>query len=186
MPRLLRKAVLPLLAASVLLLAPAAAVAATVSDPADGAALAAAPRQVTLTFTHAPVAETSQVRVLSGDGRPVNGPGRPVGAGFSLTQPVGIERAGDFTIVYSVTFADGGQEQGTRHFRVLTDPAADDSGAHAGHGGHDVDPVSATLLVIDGLVVLVVVFLLVVRRPGAAPVAWRLPATERNPDDRTA
>ncbi|MCW3818935.1 copper resistance protein CopC [Micromonospora sp. DR5-3] len=186
MLRLLRIVLLPLVVGSVLLLAPAPAAAATVSNPADGAALAAAPRQVTLTFTREPVAEASQVSVLSGDGRPVSESAQPVRAGLSLTQPVGIARAGDFTIVYSVKFADGGHEQGTRRFRVLTDPAPGGTDAHAGHTAHDVDPVSATLLVVDGLVVLVVVFLLILRRPGADPVAWRLPSAERKSDDRTA
>ncbi|MEU3457598.1 copper resistance protein CopC [Micromonospora sp. NPDC006766] len=185
MVRLLRIVLPPLVAGSVLLLAPVPAAAATVSDPADGAALAAAPRQVTLTFTREPVAEASQVSVLSGDGRLVGGSARPVRAGLSLIQPVGIARAGNFTIVYSVEFSDGGQEQGTRRFRVLTDPALGGTDAHAGHSSHSVDPVSAALLVVDGLVVLVVAFLLILRRPGAEPVAWRLPSAEEL-DDRTA
>jgi methionine-rich copper-binding protein CopC len=181
MSRLLRIVLVPFVAGLVLLLAPAPATAATVSDPADGAALAAAPRQVVLTFTRAPVAETSHVSVLSSDGRPVGGSARPVRAGLSLTQPVGIVRAGDFTIVYSVEFADGGREQGTRRFSVLAG-----TGGHAEHTAHGVDPVSAALLVVDGLVVLVVVFLLILRRPGAEPVAWHLPYAERKSDDRTA
>ncbi len=168
-----------LLAAALVLLGPvpARAAPATTSNPADGAALSTAPPQVTLTFGRVPVADDSHVTVLAGDGRPVAEPARPVRSGLSLSQPVGIDRAGDYTIVYRVAFAGGGQEQGTRRFSVTAgaDP-------HAAHTGHGVDPVGATLLAIDGLVVLVVVFLLLIRRP----VAWRLPRDERQPDDRTA
>jgi methionine-rich copper-binding protein CopC len=175
-----------LLAAALVLIGPVPAQAAptTTSNPTDGAALAAAPAQVTLTFGREPVAGESHVTVLAGDGRPVAEPARPVRAGLSLSQPVGIDQAGDYTIVYRVVFAGGGQEQGTRRFSVTTADTATGTvtDPHAAHTGHGVDPVGATLLVIDGLVVLVVVFLLMIRRP----VAWRLPKNERKPDDRTA
>jgi len=176
-----------LLVAGLLLLTPAAAAAAPQSsDPADGAALDDAPSRITLTFTREPDPDESHVTVLGGDGQSVGNTDRPARDGLSLNQPVTIQQPGDFTIVYHVVFADGGQEQGSRRFSVGTGAAPDPAAAPpAAAHAHSVDPVSATLLVIDGLVVIVAVFLLMTRRPGAEPKAWRL-RMERKSDDRTA
>jgi methionine-rich copper-binding protein CopC len=166
---------------------------APVSVPADGATLAAPPAQVTLSFTRQPVAAESHLLVVGPDGRTVSRSARPDVSGRLLTQQVTTDGAGVFTITYRVVLADGGQEEGVRRFTVGSggDAAV---GAHDQHepgaGGeahaHSVDPVSATLLVIDGAVALTVMVLLMTRRRRSEPMAWRLPATERNSDDHTA
>ncbi|MFE9207063.1 copper resistance CopC family protein [Micromonospora sp. NPDC007230] len=142
---------------------------ATASVPADGAALSAAPTQVELTFSRAPVAARSHLAVVTEDGRRVNRSDTPTAAGRRLVQAVSIQRPGVFTIAYHVEFADGGEAQGSRRFSVGTGappPAAPVPAAAVSEHQHGVDPVSAVLLVVDGLVVLgAVAMLLRTRRP---------------------
>ncbi|MFG3691275.1 copper resistance CopC family protein [Micromonospora sp. NPDC047740] len=144
---------------------------ATASVPADGAALPAAPTQVELTFSRPPVAARSHLAVVTEDGRRVNPSDTPTAAGRRLVQAVSIQRPGVFTIAYHVEFADGGEAQGSRRFSVGTGapppaaPVPAEAAAVSEHQ-HGVDPVSAVLLVVDGLVVLgAVTMLLRTRRP---------------------
>ena len=156
-----------------------------VSAPADRAALGTAPPQVTLTFSRPPDAAQSHVAVLAADGSQVNRADSPVRSGDSLIQPVAIRGPGDFTIVYHVVFTDGGDVEGSRRFSVGTGVPPNTSAAvPAVAHDHGVDPVSAVLLLIDGAVALGVLFLLLIRRPGSGPVAWRLTPTERKSDDQ--
>ncbi|MEU8264657.1 copper resistance CopC family protein [Micromonospora sp. NPDC048999] len=143
----------------------------TASVPADGAALTTAPAQVELAFSRAPVAARSHLAVIGEDGRRVNRSDTPTATGHRLVQAVSIQQPGVFTLAYHVEFADGGQTQGIRRFSVGTGappPAGGvpaEAAAVSGHQ-HDVDPVSAVLLVIDGLVVLGALgMLLRTRRP---------------------
>ncbi|GIE30583.1 hypothetical protein Ait01nite_036280 [Actinoplanes italicus] len=154
------------------------------SVPADDAVLPAVPASVRVTFGREPVAAGSYLSVLDPDGSRVTLPGTPSVEGRTITQPMSSQRTGVFAIVYHVAFTDGGREGGLRHFTV--DPAAPPSGGTHAHGshGHSVDPLSATLLVVDGLVVLGAAVLLMSRRRHPRPVAWRLSASERTFDDQ--
>ncbi|WP_258724819.1 copper resistance CopC family protein [Cellulomonas sp. NS3] len=87
---------------------PAAAHSALVSsDPADGATTATAPAQVTLTFNEAAVALGTVVEVQAPDGRVVS-TGDPVLAGTDVVQALAGELpAGDYSVLWRVTSADG-------------------------------------------------------------------------------
>jgi len=96
-----------------------------------------------------------------------------------LRQPVNITATGDVRVVYHVTFVDGAELTGTLHFTVkarsaagsgvTTGPAANTNDAVAGSTHqHGVDPISAALLALDGIVALAALVLLMRRpnRPG--------------------
>jgi len=144
----------------------------TGSNPADQAILAAAPAIVELTFSNPPDVGLAHVSVADGSGSQVNSGALSGGAGRSLRQPVSIRTTGDVTVIYHVPLRGGGTVQGVIRFSVGTGlppaPVAAAATPPAGHG-HGVDPLSAVLLVLDGLVALGVVVLLL-RKP-------RLPAT---------
>ncbi|NUR47378.1 MAG: copper resistance protein CopC [Hamadaea sp.] len=146
----------------------------TTSDPPDGAALASAPRQVTLRFDAPPSAPDSHVAVRTTAGTDVGG-GDLLAAGNELTLPVSITTAGDYLVAFHVVFADGGETFDVVQFSVGTgvppSPAAAavveqaryDASAHQ----HTVDPVGATFLFVDLLVLCSVLGLLYLKRPGA-------------------
>lgn len=149
----------------------------TRSSPAAQAALAGAPAAVELTFSTTPTVADSHVSVIGDGGAKVNASGLALVAGGTLRQPVSIDTTGDFTVAYHVELEDGGEASGSLRFSVGTGvaPPASAQAVEAatatvadGHG-HGVDPVSAALLVIDGLVVLGVVALLYLRRPIQPP-----------------
>jgi methionine-rich copper-binding protein CopC len=159
------------------------------SVPADDAVLPAMPASVRVTFDREPVAAGSYLSVLDPDGSRITLSSTPAVEGHTISQPTSSRRTGVFAIVYHVVFTDGGREGGLRHFTV--DPAAPPSGGTHAHGpgqshGHSVDPLSAALLVADGLVVLGAVVLLMFRRRHPRPVPWRLSASERTFDDQPA
>jgi methionine-rich copper-binding protein CopC len=145
----------------------------TSASPANGAALASAPDAVLLTFSAPPAPDQSHVSTRDRSGREV-GTGEPTLAGSAgLRLPVSIRSSGDYTIAYHVVFDDGTDVIGVLRFSVGTGvpPSSLDAAQVAqvrqsvatGHE-HTVDPLSATLLVAD-LVVLVGVVLLLLRRP---------------------
>jgi methionine-rich copper-binding protein CopC len=180
-------AALAALITALTVLGPAAARAEpAVSVPVDDAVLPGMPASVRVTFDREPVAAGSYLSVLDPDGSRITLSGTPAVEGNAITQPTSSPRTGVFAIVYHVAFTDGGREGGLRHFTV--DPAAPPSGGTHAHGphGHSVDPLSATLLVVDGLVVLGAAVLLMFRRRHPRPVAWRLSASERTFDDQPA
>ncbi len=88
-----------------------------------------------------------------------------------------IETPGDFTVAYHVEFRDGGETRGFLRFSVGTGIApASATGAieraataALNQHRHQIDPVSAVVLVIDAAVVLAVLLLLLVTRPKQAP-----------------
>lgn len=138
------------------------------SSPADRATVAEAPAEIELAFTAAVDPERSHLAVLdrsavaSTAGRPrLVAPGR-------LRQPVRVATGGEVSIGYHVTSVDGAEAAGVLRFtaragtpdRTAAGPAPGAAAAHA----HDVDPVGAALLVLDGLVGLGVAVLLTVRR----------------------
>jgi copper transport protein len=84
------------------------------SDPADGASLDRAPRQVTLTFTERPEPRLSTVQVLDADGRPVQaGKATPVaGQPFQLQVPLGALGDGTYTVAWRTVSRDDGHVSG--------------------------------------------------------------------------
>jgi copper transport protein len=112
--------------------APAHAVLRT-SDPADGASLDRAPRQVTLTFTERPEPRLSTVQVLDADGRPVQaGKAGPVaGQPFQLQVGLGALGDGTYTVAWrTVSRDDGHVSGGSFAFGVgVAAPAAGAQGA---------------------------------------------------------
>ena len=159
-------------AALVLLLAAAVAggpepatVEVTGTTPADGATVTSAPGAVDLAFT-APV-RTFHVGVRDASGTEVAvGPARLL-APDRLRQAVAISGPGEVTVTYHVVSVDGADRSGTVRFGVgvTVAPGAD---APAATHGHDIDPLSAVLLVVDGVVAVGAVVLLL-RRPRRRP-----------------
>lgn len=104
--------------ATLLLTAPPAAAHNTLrsSDPADGAAVATAPEQITLTFDQAALEIGSEVVVTAEDGTVVSdGPVQL--ADVSVVQPLADQRpAGAYRVDWRVTSADGHPISGTFAF----------------------------------------------------------------------
>ncbi|OZB87762.1 MAG: hypothetical protein B7X41_11700 [Microbacterium sp. 14-71-5] len=125
--RALHRSVLAVLVAalvSVLGLAgagPAAAHGEPVStDPADGASVATAPDQVTLTFTDKAIALGTEVKVTAPDGSVVS-TGDPQLGPTTVAQPLAPARpAGTYTVVWRVTSADGHPVSGTFPFAATS------------------------------------------------------------------
>ncbi|MFI5891586.1 copper resistance CopC family protein [Actinoplanes sp. NPDC051513] len=149
----------------------------TSTSPADGATLARAPAEVELSFTGPVDPAGSHVSAL--------GPARNAGGLRSttperLSQPIVVPAAGEVTVAYHVILADGAELAGSLRFTVRSAGTAEAIGSgaigSAGTAGdapapadvhaHGIDPVSAGLLVADGIAVLVVGALLL-RRPRA-------------------
>jgi copper transport protein len=84
------------------------------SDPADGASVDRAPRQVTLTFTERPEPRLSTVQVLDADGRPVQaGTAEPVaGQPRQLRVPLGALPDGTYTVAWRTVSRDDGHVSG--------------------------------------------------------------------------
>jgi copper transport protein len=84
------------------------------SDPADGASLDRAPRQVTLTFTERPEPRLSTVQVLDADGRQVDAGGAVPVAGnpLQLRVPLGALPDGAYTVSWRTVSRDDGHVTG--------------------------------------------------------------------------
>ncbi|GAA4777024.1 hypothetical protein GCM10023200_07210 [Actinomycetospora chlora] len=97
----------------------------TGSDPADGATVPSAPRQVSLTFDEAPQAEGAAVTVVGPDGAH-HEQGTPTLNGAVLTAGVGaLPQAGRYEIGYRVVSDDGHPVSGSVAFTLTTpSPAA--------------------------------------------------------------
>lgn len=90
------------------------------TDPADGATVAAAPDQVTLTFTDKAIALGTEVKVTAPDGSVVS-TGDPQLGPTTVAQPLGAARpAGTYTVVWRVTSADGHPVSGTFRFAATS------------------------------------------------------------------
>jgi methionine-rich copper-binding protein CopC len=135
------------------------------ATPGDGEVLARPPAEVELAFTAPFDPDLSHVDVQDTAGTNLNAGRLRQVAPDRLTQPVRATAAGDMTVAYHMVFADGGQLAGTLRFSA-------GAGARAGAAGgaraepaheHGVDPLSAALLVIDGVVALGAVVLLLLR-----------------------
>jgi methionine-rich copper-binding protein CopC len=154
--------------------APAAAVARgglVASDPGDQAVLAAAPRGVRLTFSGTPIVADSHVSIVDGDGEDVADGPLSTAPGRALWRRVAVAVPSDVTVAYHVEFEGGGETSGVLRFSVGTGRAPAPAGiaAPADPHAHRVDPLSAFLLVVDGLVVLGVLAMLWLRRPATPP-----------------
>jgi copper transport protein len=84
------------------------------SDPADGASVDRAPRQVSLTFTERPEPRLSTVHVLDADGQQVQaGPAGPVaGQPLQLRVPLGALADGTYTVTWRTVSRDDGHVTG--------------------------------------------------------------------------
>lgn len=120
----------PALAVLLLLATPAVALAhlhLRHASPAAGAALTTAPREIRLTFSEAPQLAVSSVVLARADGAPVALlPLRIDGASpTTLVAPVaGPVAAGEYTVSWSTTSADGHPVRGRYAFRVTAGAAA--------------------------------------------------------------
>ena len=142
------------------------------SDPADRATVTEAPSDIELIFTTAVDPRRSHLTVVRGTGPAVTSGGPRLVAPERLRQPVHVPAAGEVTIAYHVTSAAGAEAAGVLRFSARAGtPAAPGAGppsavpVNGGEAGHEhgVDPVSAGLLVLDGLVAVSVVVLLAAR-----------------------
>jgi methionine-rich copper-binding protein CopC len=164
-------------AAAVLAVALAAFVAARPPDPgrhvvtstvpADGVTVGRPPTEVELSFTDPVDPGRSHVSVRDGSGSALDVGRLRLDMPEQVRQPVSIAVAGEVTVAYHVTFVDGAELAGTLRFSTGSGNADGDlAGAPPGNATHQhgIDPLSAALLVIDGLVALAVLLLLI-RRP---------------------
>ncbi len=151
------------------------------ADPPAGAVLDAAPTEVTMTFDDSVDEELSHVAVLD-TGRKLVARSEPARSGAArLRLPLRIEAAGDYTVAYHVTFADGTTTTGAYRFSVGTGlpPAPlDDAARQASRDAvakhvHRIDGFSAFLLVVDGAVLAVVLALLWLRPRGRPSLSLR-------------
>ncbi|SBT46668.1 copper resistance CopC family protein [Micromonospora narathiwatensis] len=133
--------------------------------PADGAVLADPPDAVEIRVSGRPDVRRSHISVYDGDSVRLDTGEVSAAGDDGLRQTIRLDRPADLTVAYHVVTTDGRDVSGIVRFTVgaaggAAPPAAPTAEAHA----HGVDPFGATLLVVDGLALLVVVVLLV-RRP---------------------
>ncbi|WFE24832.1 copper resistance protein CopC [Solwaraspora sp. WMMD791] len=163
---------------------PAAVVAqraAVAAEPVAGAVLAEPPTAVSVTFGDTVQPELSHLDVFDADGRRLTGGGFDQPTPTRIRLPVELPAAGDYTVAYHVTFPDGSSASDAYRFSVGTGvpPAplaaadrqarVDEVSAHA----HQIDGFSATLLIIDGVVLLGVILMLWLRPRDGRPMTYR-------------
>lgn len=123
--------------------------------------LAGASDEIELAFTSPVDPDRSHLSAADGSGAVVSVGPPYLAAPDRLRQRVHIVRPGGLTVAYHVTSVGGAEVAGSLQFQK---PGGATESAPAGHQ-HGIDPVSAVLLVLDGLVALGVVILLLVRPP---------------------
>ncbi|MDV8002056.1 copper resistance protein CopC [Rhodococcus sp. IEGM 1408] len=128
-------------AAPVTILAPVAAAHSVLlsTDPADGAALDAAPDRVVLTFNEDINQTFASVAVTSGDDRTNLVVGEPVVVGAEVTAALDGLADGSYTVGFRVTSADGHVISGSSGFTVAAAPGAAAPGAAATSGAPATD-----------------------------------------------
>jgi methionine-rich copper-binding protein CopC len=148
----------------------------TATSPAAGATLTRAPIQVDLAFSGPVDIDRSHVWVRDSSGASTNVGGLALVGFDRIRQRVNIGAVGDVTVTYHVTFGNGTQLADGLQFRVNGLAAGPDSAAAIGSESaavaasghrHGIDPISAVLLALDGVVALAVVGMLM-RRPRSA------------------
>ncbi|WP_040744572.1 copper resistance CopC family protein [Nocardia transvalensis] len=137
---------------------PAAAHSAVVStDPADGAQLDAGPARVAITFNENLQPSFPSLTVVGPDGNRWD-KGQPQVDGPTVSVEVGaLGPAGQYTIAYRVTSADGHPVSGTRTF-TLTTPGNGTPGPKAGaasdSGGGDSGGIPVWVFIVAAVVIL--------------------------------
>lgn len=113
----------------------------TGSNPADGAEVATGPAQVSISFNEVPQSKFATLNVVGPDGN-LWSKGDPRIEGQSVVVDVGeLGPAGDYTIAYRVTSADGHPISGTLGFTLTEEgsgtpgAAADSSATEDSEGG---------------------------------------------------
>ncbi|WP_343448235.1 copper resistance CopC family protein [Micromonospora oryzae] len=153
------------------------------AEPSAGAVLTTAPAEVTLGFDAEVDEGQSHVAVLDATGGRLTD-AEPTRVGSTrLRLPLRADGAGDYTVAYHVTFADGTTSTGAYRFSAGTGVAPaplDDAARQASTNvvvdahGHGIDGFSAFLLFVDGVVLVVVVALLWLRPRGGRARSLRI------------
>jgi methionine-rich copper-binding protein CopC len=151
----------------------APAVSVVSASPADGATVASAPAEVELAFNVPVDVSRSHVSVVDSGGIALNGGESQLVGAERLRQPIRAA-TGDVTAAYHVTFVDGSTLTGTLLFHVGAGVPSAERPADAAAHEHGIDPLSAVLLTLDGVVFFGAIVLLMARprRPsgrGTAP-----------------
>ncbi|CCH17064.1 copper resistance CopC family protein [Micromonospora lupini] len=142
------------------------------SSPADAQSLTTAPGEARLNLSAAADPALSHLSVVDSAGRRVDSGAVTAGPGDILRVPVRIDANGTYTVVYHVIGVAGGQTSGVIRFAVGTQ-ASGAANVGAGHEHeHGVDGLSAVLLLVN-LVTVVVLAILLVRRPAPRRVPPR-------------
>lgn len=159
------------------------------ANPPDGAILATPPATVVLRFSAALDLASSHLTILTAAGAStVDGAaGQPDPE--TIAQPVRIAASGELTVAYHVILVDGTSVTVAYRFSVGTgaSPATLDAAARqaatssVAQHGHQIDPIGATMLVIDGVVLVVVILLLRLRPHDRRPMSLRRSAGSTNP-----
>jgi methionine-rich copper-binding protein CopC len=142
------------------------------AEPADGAPLTQAPRVVELTFNRVPDPALSHVGVVDGSAARLDTGDVTLSGPGTLRERIRTAAKGTVVVAYHVVFTDGTEAFGSIRFSVGTGvapPAIAGNVQRAAEASalahtHDIDPLSAILLVVD-LGVLVGVVLLLILRP---------------------
>ncbi|MFG2049433.1 copper resistance protein CopC [Micromonospora sp. NPDC048935] len=151
------------------------------ADPPSGAALTTAPGAVTLRFADDLSGDDSHVTVSDAGGRNVT-VGEATQAGpAQMRAPIQPSAQGDLTVAYHVIFRDGDSATGVYRFSVgtgvapapLSGVALQEATSAVSRHTHQVDGASAVLLIIDGAVLLAVLFLLWSRPRTGGRASWR-------------
>lgn len=152
-------------------------------SPAAGAALNVAPSEVTLRFSARIAVDDSHLAVSTASGGDLADGELAQSGPNELRLRIRASPPGDLAVAYHVIFADGADATGAYRFSVGTGlPPAPLSSAErevlekaTAQHAHQVDALSAGLLIVDGGVLLVAVFLLLLRRRGreTSGSAWR-------------
>ncbi|MEU5903191.1 copper resistance CopC family protein [Micromonospora sp. NPDC047467] len=134
--------------------------------PAGDSVLATTPDEITLRLSTSADPVLSHVTVRDSTGATVNDGKVSTAGETGLRQPVRVTLAGDYSVAYHITFTNGQDDSGALRFSVGTGTVPRDTGEildaipdNEGHA-HGIDPFGATLLVADGLVLIVVLVLL--------------------------
>ncbi|AWK70494.1 copper resistance protein CopC [Rhodococcus oxybenzonivorans] len=125
------------------------------SNPENGAQIAAAPERVSVTFNEALQESFASLTVVGPDGN-LWTKGDPSVEGATVSAELGeLGQAGDYTIAFRVTSADGHPVSGTRTFTLTqagsgTPGAAADSSGDSGSGGIPLWPFVAAGVLVFG------------------------------------
>ena len=154
------------------------------SDPADGAVLSAAPRELRLTFSEALVASGSVAEVLDPEGRPVPGVRARVDPRRRALLTIALPRLepGVYSTIWTATSDDGHRSRGLHTLRA--GPGTAGSRLPVAPPGAAPSAVTVAARWVDfalaaGLIGGLAVVLLVLGPPAGHPAGFRRPARRR-------